>query len=409
MLSTPSFRPSVLMAALVVLPLAGCEKAPAPKPVKPVEPVKPKPEPKPKGPSLLDNPKSCKTCHAQVVAEWEDSLHARAHHGADPIYGAMRALRVKKQGEAITGKCSKCHNPRDLKDPESAVAQTGVSCAACHNVKAVHLDRGLGADALDWDKRMRVRSARDLRPGASSKHKTGKALAAMADGRTLCLACHGEVKTPADQPACTTGPEADSLAARASCVSCHMPELDGPSGVVSKRRTHRSHRFPGPHRAFTHDDPSVLKAAVKLSGELKGKTLTVKLQNVSGHAFPTGFPGRMAVLSVEALDDKDALIWANWNKNAMAEAPDSVFNKVYVDKDGKPAPAAFATELKRDNRLKPAETRELSFTLPKVPAVVVVSLRFHLLPPPLAQTLGIADKPEGGSVEVLAIEVAPGS
>ena len=44
----------------------------------------------------LDNVQLCHTCHATVVAEWQGSMHSQAHHDSDPIYGAMRALRMTR-------------------------------------------------------------------------------------------------------------------------------------------------------------------------------------------------------------------------------------------------------------------------------------------------------------------------
>ena len=109
----------------------------------------------------FDNPEACAPCHATVVAEWQESMHARAHHDNDPIYGHMKALRMKKQGEQIAGKCQQCHNPRAPAEPDSPAGRQGVSCATCHAATEVHRDRGPGAKALVFSDDT-LRSARDV-------------------------------------------------------------------------------------------------------------------------------------------------------------------------------------------------------------------------------------------------------
>jgi len=343
----------------------------------------------------LDHPATCAPCHGQVVAEWQESMHARAHHDEDPIYGAMRELRRKKQGDEMAAKCQTCHNPRAPTAPDSPAGKAGVSCATCHHVAELHRDRGPGAKALVFADRPLLRSARDLPPDASPVHETGPAAPFLADGQSICLTCHDATQTPAGAAACTTGPEHRSQDGSATCTSCHMPRADGPSGAVSTRDHHASHIFAGPHRAWYQDDPTFLATAVDLALGLDGSTARLQITNATGHALPTGFPGRMMLVKVRGLDAQGAEVWTNLGDDPMKQDPDAVFNKVYVDADGNPTPAPFAVELRRDNRLKPAETRVLTWTVPSDVATVEAKLVMRLLPPPLAATLGVAEQVEG--------------
>lgn len=337
----------------------------------------------------VDNPTACAACHGTIVAEWEQSMHRRAHHDEDPIYGAMRALRIEKQGEQVAKKCAVCHTPRDPGDDTSAKARTGVSCATCHH--AVAVGDGLGADALTFADGPVLHGPKDLAPGASPVHGTGAAPAHMKDGKTLCLACHAETSTPTGAPACTTGPELAQSATDETCVSCHMPPQQGPNGTVDPDGVHRSHAFVGPHRAWYQEDLSLLRAAVKVEGVLAGETLTLTLTNRSGHAFPSGFPGRMAALQAVARDAAGAEVWRAWTDDAMAERPDAVLNKVYVDAEGKPVMPPFSVKLARDNRLGPDEVRTLTWAVPAAAATVDVVLAYRLAPPPAMKALGLAD------------------
>lgn len=337
------------------------------------------------------DPKTCEPCHASVVAEWRESLHSRAHHASDPIYAALRALRIEKQGPDIPGKCAQCHNPRDLADHDSDAAKLGVSCATCHQIEGVHLEGGKkGVSALDAGPPGRFRGPHDLPEGASPAHSTGPALGALKDGRSLCLACHGEEKNPAGLTTCSTGTEHVASGESRGCTSCHMDEVQGPSGSATTRATHRSHRFRGPSLARRLEQPGIVAEAVALSGAFDKDRLTVKLVNQSGHAFPTGFPGRMALIEVRGLDAAGKQVFVNVTSDPLKEHPEAVLNMGFADAEGKPALAAFATQLVRDNRLKPGETRELALDLPKEARKAELRLKLFLVPPPLAKALSYA-------------------
>jgi hypothetical protein len=353
----------------------------------------------------IEDPQSCKGCHANVYNEWTESMHSRAHHSKDPIYGSMRALRMKKQGEHIADKCAKCHNSRSPDAPDTPAGMAGVSCASCHNVAEVHIEPGkVGVDALTWEKPGVLRSSRDLEPGASPVHGTGPALPAMKDGVTLCLACHNNTTTPTGAPACTTGNEFRAADSDETCVSCHMPTVDGPAGAVGRQEQHASHAFLGPHRAWYQDDPAILEAAVEMTAVFEEREFVVSLKNSSAHSFPSGFPGRMALVKVVGSNAAGEQVFTNFEANAMAESPSSVLNKVYHDKEGKPAPAPFAEKLVRDTRLEPNATREMRYEVPAEVVRAKATLVYRLLPPPLAKKLGLSEAVEAEPRTVRSVE-----
>lgn len=344
-----------------------------------------------------DHVASCASCHAAIVDEWNQSMHARAHHDADPIYGAMRRLRMAKQGDAIAGKCAQCHNPRDPSAPDSPAGKAGVSCAACHNLVDVHAgsDRqpgAVGAKALVFAEDSRMIGPHD--PVVDPMvHGRGPAAPFITDGQTLCLACHDTTHNPAGVAACTTGTEYAARAdAARSCTSCHMPRVAGAATAVPGRTDHASHAFLGPHRAWDQDDPAFLAQGVELAATLTD-TLEVTLRNRSGHGFPSAFPGRVATLVAVGIDDHGEAVWRNFAADPMQESPQSVLGKVYVDATGKPVMPPFATELKRDSRLTPDERRVVTFEVPADVVRVDVELHFRLVPGPAVEALGLSETP----------------
>lgn len=393
-LSSSSFL-AVLVSALSLFACHREVRAPSPAP--PVAPIPPAVKPNEVAAALAaggltldaDDPATCAPCHEAVVTEWKESLHSRAHHANDPLYGALRALRLEKQGPHIPGKCATCHNPRDPKDHESRAARTGVSCAVCHQLEGVHVaskdKNGLAALIVGPEKTFRA--SHDVPNGTAPLHATGAALPALADGQTLCLACHAEEQNAAGVPTCTTGVEHAEGGGGQSCAACHMAEVPTPSGAVSSRPSHKSHRFEGPHQAHRLGVPGVLGAAVALSGRFEAGKLVARLENKSSHAFPTGFPGRMAMLVVTAFDAKGQEVFKSIKSEPMKEHPEAVFNKGYVDAEGKPALAAFGVKLVRDNRIKAGETRELTLSLPASAVRAELQLRYFLLAPPAAKMM----------------------
>lgn len=337
-----------------------------------------------------DDPATCQPCHAQVVSEFSESLHSRAHHAKDPLYAAMRTLRTEKQGPHIPAACANCHNPRDPLEHDSKAAQAGVTCATCHQLEGVHQDGKSGAAALQVGEPKRFRGPHDVANGVSPVHANGPALPALVDGRTLCLACHGEEKNPVGVPTCTTGPEYATANDPRTCTSCHMPEVQGPSGAVTTRPSHRSHAFPGPHQQHRLQTPGVLDGAVKLSGRFEGEQLVAVLENTSPHGFPTGFPARAAMLELRALDATGKELAKNLGQDPMKDHPEAVFNKGYVDAEGKPSLAPFAAKLVRDARLTGGERREVRWTPPSGTERVELRLRFFLVAPFAAKQLAYA-------------------
>jgi hypothetical protein len=354
-----------------------------------------------------DDPQTCASCHPVIVAEWQESMHSRAHHDLDPLYGGMRSFRMSKEGPGLAEKCGNCHNPRDVAAPDSPVAHTGVSCATCHNLAEVHPDKANpGAKALVRGPEGMLRGVHDLLPGASPVHGTGPALPALADGRTICLACHGQESNKAGVKTCETGLEMEKAHDMRSCTSCHMPEIAAPNGPVSPRSTHRSHAFVGPHRAYLQKDLGILRDAVSLAGRFDGERAVFTLENKSAHAFPTGFPARMATLVVRGLDASGAEVFRNIREEPMKDHPEAVLNKVYHDAEGKPALAPYGVKLARDSRLGPAEKREIAVAVPAAVVKVEATLKLWLIAGQAAKTLGVAALPEARPVDVVSTSAA---
>ncbi|MBW2462564.1 MAG: hypothetical protein JRH11_13025, partial [Deltaproteobacteria bacterium] len=250
----------------------------------------------------IDDTSTCEACHGRIVQEWRTSMHAHAHHSEDPVYAAMRDFRIAREGDATSGRCAQCHGPRDPTDVESEIARGGVTCATCHNLTGVDLADGAnrGARALQRADDDTLRGPHAIDTSEPIPHGTGAAAPWLTDGSTVCLACHGAMQNREGVATCTTGIEAAE--ADEPCTSCHMPEVDGASGIASRRTSHRSHAFFGPHGLYGDDGPDFMASALQVSPSFEGGRLSVTLENRTGHGLPSGFPGRMVLVRVKGFD-----------------------------------------------------------------------------------------------------------
>lgn len=334
----------------------------------------------------LNDSSTCVGCHATIVAEFTTSMHASAHYTGDPIYAALRTLRIQKEGLQVAAGCDRCHSPRAADAPQPLVA--GVTCTSCHNLTDVTLADGKrGSEVLVRGPANQLRGPHDVVAGTATMHGTGAALGVIADGTTVCLACHQMESNAAGLTTCATGMEHDR--AGPSCASCHMPEVATANGVATKRTSHRSHAFVGPHVAWQTQGlgAGLVATHVTIAANIDGDNLTVELHNGSGHNFPSGFPGRLAVLTMQGIDAQGAVVWQNTKTDPMREHPEAVFNKVFVDAAGQPVLAPYGVKLARDNTLKLNETRRIVIAVPATVVRVELALKHWLVAPPAAKML----------------------
>jgi len=212
--------------------------------------------------AVFTSSEQCRSCHAEVYAEWSFSWHAQAW--TDP------EVRFLSNDFANTD-CIDCHAPRPVYEtgvgqrvlPRSARRFEGVDCIACHFLPAgvpEARDGALVAGTID------DRSAA-CRPGAV---------------RTLgspeyCAVCHDQHKTVQQWK------ESAWANQGVACVDCHMPFR---GGDPSRGRDHTLH---GGH------DLELLRRAVALRGRRDGEGWTVEVENVgAGHSFPTDERSRAA-------------------------------------------------------------------------------------------------------------------
>jgi hypothetical protein len=125
-----------------------------------------------------------------------------------------------------------------------------------------------------------------------------------------------------------------------------------------------------------------------LKAQPKGDKLAVdvSMTNQQPHILPTGAPFRNMYLKVMAYNGKGEVVWQSTKGHPSEDDPQAYMFLTLVDDEGKPAPPPQAKKAGADSRLKPHETRVLSYEIPAKDVVLVRGeLYYNLLWPSLAK------------------------
>lgn len=383
----------------------------------------------------------CKACHQDIFKQWEGSMHAKSTALADPIHGTFYKQEVgdptaegmihKKSGKFPV--CLQCHAPNAARDKTTKLDampaySEGVNCVACHTLQSYKGIKGedgklrLGIQAYELAGTLqgpagfqrglqKLKAPDDLFGGAiedasgSQKPNPHLGEAVELEGKQIpalpmeanplqlktsdaCMGCHDQRNNPHGVPLCQTGNEYMASGSNVNCLSCHM----GVSNGVS------DHTMGGGHNS------AMLKRGVifDLKTKPEGDKLmaTVLLKNLQPHAMPTGAPFRNMYLKLTAYDASGEVLWQNAAGHPAKTDPQAYFFYGMKDDKGMPAPPPTATQPGDDSRLKPHETRELSYEIPAAGVVLVRGeLYYNLLWPSLVEKF--AHLPEDVKTPVL--------
>lgn len=341
-------------------------------------------------------------------------MHGQSSALKDPIHGAFYGMVMgdpKKEGvkskKGAYPVCLQCHAPNAAKDKTTKLDakpaySEGVNCVACHTLKKFNGIKGkdgklmLGLKAYETSNALQGPSGfktvfkqdDDMFGGSmtegDSKPNPHMGEAVELDGQTIpslpmegnptlmktndaCMGCHDMRPNSKKVPLCQTGDEYIDSKSQVACTSCHMPVVNGLS----------SHAMGGGH------DNAMLASAIVFSvtAEKQGNKLktVATLRNKQPHSLPTGAPFRNIFMQLTAYDAKGKVLWQNFKKHPKDEDPKAYFNYELLDDKGLHTSPPKATKLGPDNRLKPFETRQLSYDIPASNVAVVRGEVFYNL------------------------------
>lgn len=306
----------------------------------------------------VDEVESCASCHADVAAQWQTSVHAFASFD-NPIYRAS-VLRFRKvAGNDKSRFCGGCHDVSLMVDrtmdgevaPTDARAHAGVTCRMCHGIEATRADGNASFDVHLTP----IEVPKDGDPASVARHK---AAAAPKPLRTaaLCSSCHRafldestgnahHINTQDEagswQRSAWAGQRASLLDAEVderTCQSCHMEKEPATRGdQAAKNGAVASHRFVGSHTwlAAMRGDPDALEhERAMLRGAVTIDVAAIRHEDGKRDLLPNGAairPGEKLVVDVVARDTKVGHRFPG----GVMDADDAWFEVVVRDADGK--------------------------------------------------------------------------
>lgn len=300
---------------------------------------------------------SCASCHSEIGAEWQRSLHRKAW--VDPVF--QEAYKVEPLAF-----CRGCHAPESdaRHEPTRRAALDGVGCTTCH-----------------VDSNQKIRSSHA--PAAAEAAHAVKVEPQMATV-DACATCHQfdfprhSGQRVAEPMQDTVQEHASSTKASTSCQSCHMRSVEGPDGTK-----HKSHDF------AVLADPAMIRKAVEVRVErVDARSLVMTLTAAEvGHAFPTGDMFRRVELRAEALDARGRVV---------ARARPFVLERRFADSARDPLSTDDVGSMRTqaiDTRVPPpgkgARTVTLSFDRDPPTARIRWSVVYQRMPAPMASAFNV--------------------
>jgi tetratricopeptide (TPR) repeat protein len=345
----------------------------------------------PRDADRLADVETCGGCHADVLATWRASAHARASFDNPWYRQAVESLREERGAEASRF-CAGCHDPVLLVAgamdapvrPDDPRAHAGVTCLTCHGAQEARWD-GAGSYTLSTRPVPLPDPADEAEVAAHVEAVTPDPLRSAV----LCASCHrGFLGPDMGNPhhlggiddvtpwqrsgyAGSAATRIDEPVEERSCQGCHMPEGPAPRGdMAADAGRIRVHRVAGAHTALaaaTGDAAQLRAARERLRGAARvdvaaaralerrerwlpadgaavraGETveLDVVVRNLgAGHRFPGGtVDAQDTWLEVEVRDAAGAILAEAGAAHAAGEDDPTAhrLRALLVDEEGTP-------------------------------------------------------------------------
>lgn len=356
------------------------------------------------------DPTGCKGCHGDYADyaaydTWAGTMMANA--ARDPLY--LAALTVANQDIPNSGElCIKCHTPggwlfgRAVPTDQSALLERdyeGVQCEFCHRMTPApdgqrHIGNG---DFFVTNDRTMLGTL----PDPAATHLVEQSAYHLES--EFCGVCH-DVSNPlqndfAIERTYTEWKNSAFAAENKSCQSCHMPRVEGglnssnngsPIRSVARHDLVGGNAFipqilAGMYPELDRDEAfayaverarDMLESSAELTISVDGSEpadpaimptvavgrtndITVRVENLTGHKLPTGYPeGRRSWLSVEMYDSEGTVVFQSgyYDETTATRFDDEQIRtyEVRLASDGEEGFHFVKTdEVLQDNRLPP--------------------------------------------------------
>jgi DNA-directed RNA polymerase subunit RPC12/RpoP len=339
---------------------------------------------------------TCKKCHPIIFAEYQNSMHNKASIFKDAVHKAVWDKHPAKPKNNY--KCAKCHTPsdHDLMSGKSKLANNDIqqtepiSCQQCHKIESVEKHKKANKNILTKKKKYFFSANKKLK-GTIVKFKEESSFFGMITKKSgspyhdidygnesyyngdSCMGCHSHKQNGKGLLVCDL--EVKQGKSKNSCVSCHLPKVQG---SLANQKESATHAFHG--QSIHNSTPVLLSKYIKLSLEKESNGFNVSIKNEAIHTlFPQPLRLNQLRVSIE-------------RNGKIIKLKTESFVRV-IGSNGKPAMPWVADAIIKDTSIKALETRVVKYShkLQKGDNVVV-EFGYHVVNPKAAKKLGITDK-----------------
>ena len=339
---------------------------------------------------------TCKKCHPTIFAEYQSSIHSKSSIFKDAVHKAVWDKHPAKPKNNY--KCAKCHTPSDhdlisgkSKLADNEIQQTEpISCQACHTIESIEKHTKANKNKFT-DKKKYFYSANQAKKGTkvvfkeeshflgmfktkvgSPFHDIDYSNEGFYDGN-MCMGCHSHKQNGKGFVICDL--EVKQGDSKETCVSCHMPKIQGSMANQAQTATHSF------HGASIHNaTPKELSKYIKLSLEQKEIGFEVAIKNEVTHTlFPQPLRLNQLKVSIE-------------REGKTISLKTESFAKI-IGTNGKPAMPWLADTVISNTSIKAHETRKVSYdTVLQKGDAVIIEFGYYMVNPKAAKVLEITDK-----------------
>jgi len=188
-----------------------------------------------------------------------------------------------------------------------------------------------------------------------------------------CMGCHSHKQNSKGFAVCDL--EVKQGDSKESCISCHLPQVQG---SLANQKESATHAFHG--QSIHNTTPALLSKYIKLSLDKNANGFNVNIKNEATHTlFPQ--PLRLNQLKVSIERDGKSI-----------DLKTESFARV-IGTDGKPSMPWLADAIISDTSIKALETRTVKYDdVLKEGDTVVVKFGYYVVNPKAAKKLEITDK-----------------
>ena len=336
---------------------------------------------------------TCKKCHPIIFQEYQHSMHRKASIYQDPVHKAVWDKHpAKKKGKY---KCAKCHTPSDhaLMEGKSKLTDNfiqenePISCQLCHKIQSIEKHAASNKNIMSTKKKYffsadKARKGEKIsfheqstlfglikKPVGSPYHKIDYSNEIFYNGE-VCMGCHSHKENAKGFTVCDM--EVKQGNSKETCISCHMPKIQGSLANQKESKTHAFHGI-----SIHNGTPKILSKYVKLSLTQTADGFTVTIKNEANHTL---FPQPLRLNQLRVSIDR---------AGKTISLPAKNFVRV-IGTSGKPAAPWLATEILKDTTIKAHETRTVTYQTPlKKGDRVLLDFGYYIANPKAAKKLHI--------------------